>query len=325
MKQATVTRLAPSPTGFLHLGNAWSFLWAWLWARSQKGRVLLRMEDIDPARSKPEFASAILEDLAWLGLDFDGDVVWQSARSEIYLEALQRLERAGHTYPCYCTRKELRTLAGAPHIDDTGAPYPGICRMLNTHERRQKEAEGRRACLRLRCPSHGDIHFIDGIYGQQRFQWDMLGGDFALRRSDGVIAYQIAVVADDAAQGVTHVLRGSDILISTPRQIWLQKLLGFQSVHYAHVPLLLDADGERLAKRHKSLSLRALREQGIHAERIIGLLAALAGWQQEVLPMHPKDLIPCFCLRPRVLCDAKAEHAIRLLPEHIDKLRIRSS
>ncbi len=317
MKTHVVGRLAPSPTGFLHLGNAWSFLWAWLWARSQHGSVILRMEDIDPARSKAEFAAAIVDDLTWLGLDFDGDIIWQSTCHNAHITALQSLEHAGHTYPCYCTRKELRSLAGAPHVDDAGAPYLGTCRALTAHERAKKEAEGRRACVRVRCPHNGEIAFEDNIHGKQAFLWENLGGDFALRRSDGVMAYQLAVVVDDAAQGVTHVLRGNDILVSTPRQLWLQHLLGLQKIHYAHVPLLLDAHGERLAKRHSSLTLRSLREQGATAERVIGLLALLAGWRQHMLPARSYELLPHFCLHPQQCHLANALQGIKVTPEHL--------
>lgn len=296
-------RLAPSPTGLLHLGNAWAFLLAWLAARAQGGRLVLRMEDLDPDRSRPLFAAAIVEDLRWLGLDWDAgpDTMradpnyTQSARLDCYASALQRLEAAGHVYPCYCTRKELRLLAGAPHVDDAGAPYPGLCRALTPEERRAREAAGRTPCLRLRCPDE-TIAFDDAVYGPQRFSLAACGGDFALRRSDGVMAYQLAVVVDDAAMGITQVVRGRDILVSTPRQILLHRLLGMPAPHYAHIPLLLDENGERLAKRHQSLSLRALRESGVQARSVVGLL----GWLARCLPLvraaTPEELLPAFAL-----------------------------
>ncbi len=315
-QHVVVGRLAPSPTGYLHLGNAWSFLWAWLWAHSLGGRVVLRMEDIDPARSRMEYAQAIFDDLHWLGLEHDEHVLWQSSRHAEYDSALKTLEKTGHTYPCFCTRKELRTLAGAPHVDDVGAPYPGTCRYLRNEERAQKEAQGRRACVRMRCPLEGRTSFHDAIYGKQEFFWENLGGDFALRRSDGVIAYQLAVVLDDAAQGVSHVLRGSDILASTPRQIWLQSLLCLPGVHYAHVPLLLDACGERLAKRHHSLTLRALRERGVSAKHVLALLAMLAGWRRSMSPIDAKQLIPYFHLQS---CEASLK-GIKVEQAHMDML-----
>ena len=296
-------RLAPSPTGLLHLGNGWAFLLAWLSARSAGGVVILRMEDIDPARSRAHWAEAIMEDLHWLGLDWDygPDVggphapYTQSLRSACYTAILERLTAAGHCYPCYCTRKELRQLAGAPHVEDMGAPYPGLCRRLTPRQRAAREAAGRKACVRLRCPE-APINFEDVVYGPQRFDLQHCGGDFALRRSDGVVAYQLAVVADDAAMGITQVVRGRDILISTPRQILLYRLLGLPAPQYAHIPLLLDAQGERLAKRHQSLSLRALREKGIAPEAVVGLLAWLARWQPRPEPLAAAALLPHFCL-----------------------------
>ncbi len=292
-------RLAPSPTGLLHLGNAWSFLWAWLWAKSAPGGTLvLRMEDIDPQRSRNDFALTIEDDLRWLGLKWDGPVIYQSTRHEHYARAMQLLRQRDLLYPCYCTRKELRTLAGAPHVTDSGAPYPGLCARLTVEQRALKEQTGRKAAWRLRCVPFGHEKtlevgcFTDTLYGEQRFTWQDVGGDFALCRSDGVVAYQLAVVVDDAAQAVTQVLRGSDILISTPRQLLLQKLLGFSTPQYAHVPLLLDMEGERLAKRHGSLSLQALRQAGVPAQRILGLLAHMAGYKQgqSLRPIYLEEL-----------------------------------
>lgn len=216
-------RLAPSPTGFLHLGNAWAFLLAWLACRSKGGSLVLRMEDIDPDRSRPEYADAIIRDLRWLGLDWDegpdaggpaGPYV-QSARMGLYADALNRLDRAGHIYPCYCTRKELRTLAGAPHVGDAGAAYPGTCRNLPPERRAELEAAGRRPCIRLRCPSQ-NYAFEDAVFGPFSMTLEACGGDFALRRSDGVIAYQLAVVVDDGLMGITQVVRGR--ICSSPRR-----------------------------------------------------------------------------------------------------------
>ncbi len=280
-------RLAPSPTGLLHLGNAWSFLWAWLWAKSSsrgvnsQGSIVLRMEDIDPQRAKAHYVSAIEDDLRWLGLLWDGDTVYQSQRQNVYEQTLHVLREQGFLYPCYCTRKELRTLAGAPHMDDYGAPYPGICATLNEEQRAVKQAIGRKPAWRMACLSslhNSAIAFTDALYGEQVYDLQDIGGDFALCRSDGVVAYQLAVVVDDAAQGINQVLRGADILVSTPRQIFLQNCLGLAHPQYAHVPLLLDDTGQRLAKRHSALSLQALRHDGVAVERILGLLAYLAGY-----------------------------------------------
>ncbi|SDF86408.1 tRNA glutamyl-Q(34) synthetase GluQRS [Desulfovibrio legallii] len=309
-------RLAPSPTGLLHLGNAWAFLLAWLAARAQGGRVLLRLEDIDPQRSQPDLAAAALEDLRWLGLDWDAgpDVggphapYAQSGRGTLYEAALARLEAAGLTYPCFCTRKELRQMAAAPHVDDRGAPYPGTCRGLSETQRQALLAQGRHAAVRLRCPED-PIDFVDAVQGPQRFTLAACGGDFALRRSDGVVAYQLAVAVDDGLMGVTQVVRGRDILPSTPRQIALLRLLGMPVPAYAHVPLLLDAAGERLAKRHHSLALRELRERGVDARRVVGLLGRLAGCNPSGAALRPQDLLTKFSLATVPRADIRLDAA----------------
>lgn len=283
--QQIIGRLAPSPTGYLHIGNAWSFLLAWLSARLCSGKIFLRMEDIDPARSKPEFIDAILEDFAWLGIDYDGEIVFQSKRFSLYEEYLEKLK--AFVYPCFCTRKELRELAGAPQITkpekargnrfimpDMGAVYHRTCRFLSK-EQRQKNSH-KNACLRLACPPFEPCEkttipqelfnlspifsFDDLVLGRQQFDLNACGGDFALQRSDKVWAYQFAVSIDDMSMGVNHVVRGADILTSTPRQLYLFHLLGYQAPHYAHIPLLLDEQGERLAKRHVSQSLKSIRQ-----------------------------------------------------------------
>ena len=300
-------RLAPSPTGYAHLGNAWAFLLAWLAARSSAGQVVLRIEDIDPQRSRPEYTAALIEDLSWLGLDWDfgpdrataadgpTGPFEQGRRSHHYAAAIAQLERAGLTYPCFCTRKELRSMAGAPHVDDAGAPYPGTCRNLSYAQQQAHLAAGRRPCLRLRCPQ-GPINFTDTVLGEQSHTLAECGGDFALRRSDGVVAYQLAVAVDDALMGINQVVRGRDILISTPRQIALLKLLGYGAPAYAHVPLLLDAEGQRLAKRHQSLALRSLRQTGADPRRITGFLGSLAGCNPGGKAASPAELLPHFSL-----------------------------
>lgn len=318
-------RLAPSPTGHLHLGNAWAFLLAWLAARAAGGEVLLRMEDIDPDRSRPEYAADILRDLRWLGLDWDegpdvsgpcGPYV-QSGRFDRYAAALEALERAGRVYPCFCTRKELRSLAGAPHaadgvahpvgegiahlagegiahlVDDGSPRYPGTCRELTPERRAELLRQGRRPALRLRCDEL-TMPFNDLIAGPQALSLADCGGDFALRRSDGVFAYQLAVVLDDIAMGITQVVRGDDILSSTPRQLFLHSLLGAPAPRYAHLTLMLDAEGERLAKRHNALTLAALRELGVGAPAIVGYLGWRAGLLEAPRPCMPHELIAPF-------------------------------
>ncbi|MHC1700624.1 MAG: tRNA glutamyl-Q(34) synthetase GluQRS [Humidesulfovibrio sp.] len=301
-------RLAPSPTGRMHLGNAWAFLLAWLAARVAGGEVVLRMEDIDPERSRPELAAEILRDLRWLGLDWDeGPDVGgargpfeQSGRLASYAAALARLERAGRIYPCFCTRKELRSLASAPHADDGSPIYPGTCRDLAPDRREAFLRQGRRPALRLRCDDM-PVAFDDLLAGPQRLSLTDCGGDFAVRRSDGVFAYQLAVVLDDIAMGVTQVVRGDDILASTPRQIYLHRLLGAPIPRYAHLPLVLDHEGERLAKRHGSLTLAALRESGVSPRAVIGYLAWRAGLLEAPRPVAPQALVAGFdfALLPR--------------------------
>jgi glutamyl-tRNA synthetase len=296
-------RLAPSPTGYVHLGNAWAFLLAWLSVRARNGRLILRVEDIDPQRSKTKFVDALLEDLRWLGLDWDegpdiagpAQPYLQSLRTGRYEEALARLDMSGATYPCFCTRGELRNLASAPHAGDIGPPYPGTCRRLDERQRAALLGTGRKAAVRLCCAGE-EVSFTDLLRGEKQMRLADCGGDFALRRSDGVVSYQLAVTVDDAAMGITEVVRGRDILHSTPRQLVLQRLLGYATPGYAHIPLLLDNNGERLAKRHQSLSLRSLRQQGADARRIVGLLSRMAGFNPRETPASPDELLPRFAL-----------------------------
>lgn len=239
-------RFAPSPTGTLHLGNLRTAMLAWLAARAAGIGFLVRMEDLDRVTASAELAAAQLADLAALGIDWDGPVVVQSERFDRYRLALAQLDAAGLVYPCFCTRREIRAevaaAVAAPHAP-VGA-YPGTCRDLTAAERAARAAEGRPAALRLR--THGErIGFDDLIAGPTAGVVD----DVVLARADGVPAYNLAVVVDDAAQGVTQVVRGDDLLSSTPRQIHLQRLLGLPTPRYAHVPLVVDAAGQRLAKR----------------------------------------------------------------------------
>jgi glutamyl-tRNA synthetase len=285
----------------LHLGNAWAFWLAWLEARQAGGRLVLRMEDLDPARSRAEYAAQIRHDLGWLGLDWDEEAPPQSSRGPAYEAALAGLTARGLTYPCFCTRRELKSLAGAPQAGDAGAAYAGTCRSLSPERRAVLTDSGRARALRLICPLDRVWAFQDRVAGPQGLTLAECGGDFALRRSDGVFAYQLAVVADDMDQGVTSVVRGRDLLVSTPRQIYLWELLGGQPPAYAHAPLILDNQGERLAKRHAGLSLAAMREAGARPEDIFGFLARLAGLSDRPGPMAAGDLAAGFAwdrLRP---------------------------
>jgi glutamyl-tRNA synthetase len=250
-------RFAPSPTGPLHLGSLRTALVAWLFARSQSARFRLRVEDLDPQRSRRELEAAQLADLGALGIDWDGPVVRQSERLGLYREALARLAQLGRLYPCFCTRAEIREAASAPHDALPEGAYPGICAGLSGAERRRREAEGRPFALRLRAGGE-PIAFEDRLLGRFAGVVD----DFVVQRADGVPAYQLAVVVDDAAQGVGEVVRGADLADSTPRQILLARLLGLPVPRYAHVGLVLGPDGARLAKRHGSATLADRDEPG---------------------------------------------------------------
>lgn len=286
-------RLAPSPSGEMHLGNAFAALLAWLSARAQGGQVVLRLEDLDLPRCPARFSQGVMEDLRWLGLDWDNDPVYQSRRADYYEDCLSRLAAQGLLYPCYCTRRELHaapTEASAPHA---AAPvYSGRCRGLTDEQRAALEAQGRRGALRLRVPDRV-YALTDGHLGPYRADLAKEVGDFILRRSDGLYAYQLAVVADDAAMGVTEVVRGRDLLPSTPQQLYLQEVLGFSHPSYCHLPLLLAPDGRRLSKREGDLSLRALSKRYLPTE-LVGVLACWAGLLDRPTPVTPRELVPAF-------------------------------
>ena len=283
-------RFAPSPSGRMHLGNLWSCLLAWLSARSAGGRMVLRLEDLDPDRCRREYCDQVMRDLEWLGLDWDNEPVYQSRRSELYRAAFQRLADAGLVYPCYCTRAE-RLAASAPHRSDGLSVYNGRCRAL-TQQQREEVSRTRRPAWRAMVPDL-DVSFSDLCQGPYTENLARDCGDFILRRSDGVYAYQLAVVVDDGDMGVTQVVRGSDLLSSTPRQLWLQQQLGLPRPEYGHVPLLLAPDGRRLAKRDRDQELGQLRQQ-YTARELVGLLAHAAGLIPEPAPVSPQDLLPLF-------------------------------
>jgi glutamyl-tRNA synthetase len=287
-----VGRYAPSPTGDLHLGNARTALIAWLWARNAGGRFLLRFEDLDTARVRPGCAEAQAASLAWLGLDWDGAPVAQSQRGALYDAALDTLRERGVLYECFCSRADVRRAASAPHGPD-GPLYSGACRNLSPSERAARVAAGRAPALRVRV--EGEVEFCDDLMGPQRELLEATTGDIVVRRSDGVVAYQLAVVVDDAEQGVTHVARGADLLASTARQIRLYDLLGVAPAPgFAHVPLMLGDDGERLAKRHGPVGLTELREAGADPRAVVGRLAFSAGLLEAPAPCTPSALLERF-------------------------------
>ena len=261
-----VTRFAPSPTGHLHLGHAYSAYDAWRRAREAGGRFLLRLEDIDPTRCRPQFAAAIVEDLAWLGFDWDGEVRVQSRHLPEYRATLGALAARGLLYPCFCTRADIQQSASAPHTPDGTPRYPGTCRALSPDERQARIAASERHALRL------DIErALDGCDAPLEFDEEGEGtlacrpeafGDVVLARKDAPASYHLCVTHDDALQGVTLVTRGEDLKQATHLHRLLQTLMGWPAPSYAHHPLLIDASGRRLAKRDRAATLRELRAQG---------------------------------------------------------------
>lgn len=266
---AAVGRFAPSPTGRMHLGNARSALLGWLQMRALAGRFLLRIEDLDAARCRVEHVDSLRRDLEYLGLFWDGEVLFQSCRAEVYAAALATLEAQGRLYPCTCSRAEIARAASAPHLGEEGPRYPGTC----AHGPPQP---GRPAALRFRVEP-GEVGFTDLLAGPVSQDVEREVGDFVVRRADMVASYQLAVVVDDAASQVTHVLRADDLLSSTPRQLLLYRALGLAPPSHAHVPLVLGADGKRLAKRTGSFAVAELRERKVPPERVVGLLARWSG------------------------------------------------
>ncbi|BFH63731.1 tRNA glutamyl-Q(34) synthetase GluQRS [Paenibacillus azoreducens] len=293
-------RFAPTPSGELHIGNAWAALLSWLQVRSSSGIFVLRMEDIDTQRSRPHLARQILDDLYWLGLDWDEgpDVggpfgpYTQSECLEYYMEALNQLGGMGCLYPCFCSRADLMAAARAPHgLSSEGPAYPGTCRNLTAEEAARKSLD-KQPSLRFKVP-HEIISFQDGVAGLQVFD-AAAGGDFIVRRADGMISYQLAVVVDDHRMQITDILRGADLLDSVPRQLMLYKALGMEAPSFAHVPLFMGPDGKRLAKRHGGTSLAAIRETGTAPERLLGWLMWVAGLIGKPEPLSAYDCIPLF-------------------------------
>lgn len=264
-------RLAPSPTGALHLGGASTFLVAWLEARTRGVPLRMRIEDLDSARVVAAAEARILDDLAWLGLDWDGELVRQSTRHAAYEAALARLDAAGKVYRCDCSRAEIARVASAPH-DGEEVRYPGTCR-----ERPRVRPWRRPPSLRFAVDVGVTVTFVDGLLGPQSARVDVETGDFVLRRGDGVFSYQLAVVVDDLAMGIDHVVRGADLLPSTARQLMLARALGGEPPSYLHAPLVVGPDGARLAKRARGVSVRDHRDDGLRGEQLLGRVAAMLG------------------------------------------------
>ncbi len=288
-------RFAPTPSGRMHLGNLLAALLAWLDARSGGGELVLRIEDLDTQRTSRLFAAQLLDDLRWLGLDWDQGGLEpdyrQSRRTACYEEAFRLLEERGLIYPCYCSRTE-RMAASAPHREDGAVVYSGRCFRLTAAERAELEGQGRRPAWRVRCPDLS-VTVEDGNCGTYTENLARDCGDFIVRRSDGVFAYQLAVVVDDALMGVNHVVRGRDLLCSAPRQAWLHEVLGYPPPRFFHTPLLLAPDGRRLAKRDHDLDMGALRERYSPGE-LTGLLAWYAGLVDRPEKVTAAELVPLF-------------------------------
>lgn len=313
------SRYAPSPTGALHLGNARTALLAFWHARARRGTFVLRVEDLDTQRSRPEFIEANLAELRWLGLAWDeGPDVGgafgpyrQSERSALYEAALRKLERTGHLFPCYLSRKDVQGVSSAPH--GLGPAYGEAQRRLNAWVQDGKKAEGKTPSLRFQVDSQR-LSFYDGVHGEVCTDPARTTGDFVVRRADGEWAYQLAVVVDDVAMSITHVVRGDDLLPSTGAQLLLYRALGAEPPTFAHVPLLLDADGSRMAKRRGSLTLSALRAAGVRPGRVVGLLAYSLGLQPKLAEADVGDFVPGFEL------GTLNREAFALEPAHLEWL-----
>ena len=280
-----VGRFAPSPSGRMHLGNVFAAVLAWCSVRSQGGRMVLRMEDLDTQRTRPEYAQTLREDLRWLGLDWDLETQPQSLRTGVYDTYFERLKDMGLLYPCYCTRSQLHSV-NAPHLSDGTYIYPGTCRGLT------QPPAGRAPGWRVTVPDR-EYGFQDLCQGEYTQNLSAECGDFLVRRSDGMYVYQLAVTVDDGEAGVTEVVRGMDLLSSAPRQMFLQDCFGFDHPTYAHVPLLVAPDGRRLSKRDRDMDLGYLRSV-TSPENVIGILAHASGLLQRPEPISAAELASVF-------------------------------
>ncbi|MFL6201596.1 MAG: tRNA glutamyl-Q(34) synthetase GluQRS [Thermoanaerobaculia bacterium] len=288
-------RYAPSPTGLIHVGNARTALAAWLSVRSQGGTFVWRLEDLDGPRVVPGMAEAAMEDLAWLGLDWDEGPYVQSERSAFYEEALARLAAAGRLFPCRRSRKDLQSIASAPHGPEENAPYPAAFRPRSRPERLDPGWFERLSDAAIRFKVHDrPVEWIDRVYGRQVERVDQTVGDFVLKRRDGLYAYQLAVVVDDLLMKITEVVRGADLLDSTARQIQLVEALGGTPPVYAHVPLVVNAEGEKLSKRDEGLTLRSLRQAGMRPEELAGYLGWSLGLLDRAEPCAAAELVARF-------------------------------
>ncbi len=319
-----IGRIAPSPTGAQHLGNARTYLLAWLLAQRHQGKLLLRIEDLDTPRTKSGASTLILEDLRWLGLTWDADLslpsptecayVIQSQRTTRYAEVLNHLKALELVYPCTCTRSEIEQSASAPHEDSNSFPppldgtvYPGTCSERKVEDARWLDAQGATYAWRFRFPKEELFAWHDDFAGLQTLIPSRQLGDFVIARSYGPLAYQLAVVVDDHDSGINHVVRGDDLIYSTYRQLALYRAIGWEPPRWFHVPLVVGPDGKRLAKRHGDTRLVTLREQGFDVKRLIGILAVSLGLLERFREMDALEL------KDIVLADPEAWNRI---PRH---------
>ncbi len=289
------TRFAPSPTGYMHLGNVWIAFLNWLWTRQQGGSIVLRIEDIDRQRCRGEYIRGIEEDLEWLGLSYDegpqGNYAYgtplQSERFPLYEEILADWAKRNLIYPCYCTRARLHSISSAPHEGEDLPVYDGHCRHLTEAERRaMMKAPSWRIAM-----EESTERFADLFLGAHEKTLHPMADDFVVRRADGMVAYQLAVSIDDGAMGITHVLRGNDLLSSTYYQLYLLKKLGYAAPVYGHLPLLVDKEGVRLSKRQKGITIREMRENGRTAADVIGKLLYFAGAISKEMPISAEQAL----------------------------------
>ncbi len=288
---APVGRFAPSPTGRIHAGNIFAYLIAWLSVKAQGGRMVLRIEDLDPERSKPELADAVQRDLEALGLTWDEGPFHQHDRADAYAEAYERVAEALPVYPCFCTRADLSALS-APHLGEKRV-YPGTCRALSPAQVEERMRRGDEPAWRAAVPDQ-IIGFEDAFQGWHEQHLAKECGDFIIRRKDGAFAYQLAVVVDDAAQGVTSVVRGVDLLSSTPQQMLLQRALGYPTPSYGHVPLIVNECGRRLSKRDEDASLDEMLKRFGSPQAVIGHIAFKGGLLSEDEPASPVELLSVY-------------------------------
>ncbi len=280
-----VGRFAPTPSGRMHLGNVFAALLAWLSVRSKNGKMILRMEDLDTQRTDGEKAALIRQDLTWLGLDWDEETTPQSLRGDTYRKYFNLLKEKDLLYPCYCTRSQLHSV-NAPHLSDGTYVYPGTCRNLT---QTQRDAFARPPAWRVKVPDR-QWNVEDWVQGHYEENLATDCGDFVVRRGDGAWVYQLAVTVDDGESGVTEVVRGMDLLSSAPRQMYLQELFGFSHPAYAHVPMLMSADGRRLSKRDQDMDLGVLRQK-VTPEQLLGALACAAGLIDRKTSISARELV----------------------------------